>query len=77
MADSLDDFFAKKDKSKKKTKSKIKPEDILSQQPVQVPVAVQEKGDVLKSTKKNKKSKEKKAEVEAVDSNKEKKVGRI
>lgn len=29
---SLDDFFAKKDKSKKKNKSKITPGDILSQQ---------------------------------------------
>lgn len=29
---SLDDFFAKKDKSKKKSKSKITPGDILSQQ---------------------------------------------
>ena len=30
--ESLDDFFAKKDKSKKKSKSKIKPDDILALQ---------------------------------------------
>ena len=30
--DSLDDFFAKKDKSKKKSKSKIKPDDLLALQ---------------------------------------------
>lgn len=45
---SLDDFFAKKDKSKKKSKSsKITPDDILS------------KGDELSKKEKKKKEKEK------------------
>ncbi|XP_062588539.1 protein CDV3 homolog [Saccostrea cucullata] len=45
---SLDDFFAKKDKSKKKSKSKITPGDILSQQE-------KELGSVKKEKKKKKK----------------------
>nr|XP_022335231.1 protein CDV3 homolog [Crassostrea virginica] len=44
---SLDDFFAKKDKSKKKSKSKITPGDILSQQE-------KELGSKKKTKKKNK-----------------------
>lgn len=47
---SLDDFFAKKDKTKKKTKSKVKPEDILAQQ--------EQQENAKKSKKKKGKSKQ-------------------
>ena len=44
MADSsLDDFFAKKDKSKKKGKSKVTPNDLLEKQKVKKKKATSEK----------------------------------